>query len=67
MKIRFNFEIKKFRDVTSIEEVKTLCKIAFGTIDLSAIKFWYVDLDNDIVSISSQDDFDEFLSEMQDL
>ena len=67
MKIRFNFEIKKVRDLTNIEEVRAVCKVAFGTIDQSAIKFWYVDSDNDIISISSQDDFNEFLSEMQGL
>ena len=65
MKIRFNFEIKKVRDLTNIEEVRAVCKVAFGTIDQSAIKFWYVDSDNDIISISSQDDFIEFLSEME--
>ena len=65
MKIRYNFEIKKVRDLNDIEEVRALCKVAFGTIDQSAIKFWYVDSDNDIISISSQDDFIEFLSEME--
>ena len=67
MKIRFNFEIKKVRDLTNIEELRALCKAAFGTVDQSAMKFWYVDSDNDIISISSQDDFNEFLAEMQGL
>jgi hypothetical protein len=67
MKIRFNFEIKKVRDMNNIEEVRALCKVAFGTIDQSAMKFWYVDSDNDIISVSSQDDYIEFLTEMQGL
>ena len=33
MKIRFNFEIKKVRDLNNIEDVRALCKVAFGTLD----------------------------------
>ena len=61
MKIRYNFEIKKVRDQKNIEELRAVCKHAFGTLNQSAIKFWYADTDNDIISVSSQDDYVWFL------
>ena len=55
MKIRYKFKIKQVKDLENIEELRADCKLAFGNIDQSKIEFWYLDSDNDMISVSSQD------------
>ena len=68
MKLRYKFEIKKIKDFNSFESLQASSKKAFHEIELvfHTLRYWYFDLDGDIISISSSTDFEQFLEEMKD-
>ena len=68
MKLRYNFEIKKIKDFGSFEDLQQSSKKAFQDIEsiFQSLRYWYFDLDGDIISISNDSDFDQFLEEMKD-
>ena len=68
MKLRYNFEIKKIREFGSVESLKQSSIKAFKDIEpaLEHLRFWYFDLDGDIISISNDSDLEQFLEEMKD-
>ena len=55
MKLRFNLEIKKIKDFNSFEDLQQSSKKAFKDIEsiFETIRYWYFDLDGDIISISN--------------
>ncbi len=64
IKITFRNETKKLRKTTEYSSLQAQAQKSFG--DLSpSFKFYYVDSEQDIISITCQDDLDEALECMQ--
>src|SRR3569833_2747102 len=65
IKLTFRNETKKIRKVQDYEGLVEQARKSFAEIPQN-FKFFYLDSDGDIISISSQDDFEEALECMQD-
>ena len=67
MKLRYCFEIKKVRDVSTFSDLQKGATKAFSHLNLKidTVKFWYNDSDGDVISISSQNDFDQYMEDLQ--
>ena len=63
MKILFNKEIKRISDCTDYETLKEKCKTSFNIKNQDLLKFYYIDSDFDVISVTNTDDLVEALNE----
>jgi hypothetical protein len=61
IKVVYKNETKKFKTPSSYEGLLVQTQKAFGTILPKIFKFFYLDSDNDIISINCQEDLEEAL------
>ena len=66
MKLRYCFEIKKVKDIDSFSQLQKGATKAFSELanEIGAVKFWYKDSDGDVISISCQNDFDQYMEDL---
>ena len=58
MKITFNYETKRFKDFSNYDELVKEASKAFNFVLIKSFKFYYADKENDIISVTSQEDLD---------
>ena len=58
MKITFNYETKRFKDFSNYDELVKEVSKAFNVVLSETFKFYYADKENDIISVTSQEDLD---------
>ena len=63
MKIIYQDDTKRFSGIQDYEQLKSKVANSFGNLKVTAfpesLKFYYVDEDGDVISVSSQGDFEE--------
>ena len=66
IKLRYCLEIKKVRDIRTFGDLQKGATKAFSHLNLKvdSVKFWYNDSDGDVISITSQNDFDQYIEDL---
>lgn len=64
IKISFNGETKRFKMTNSYESLSATAKEVFGQdlVICGPLRFYYLDDENELISVTSQSDFQEALS-----
>ena len=70
MKIIYQDDTKRFSNIQDYEQLKAKVASSFANLKITAfpesLKFYYVDEDGDVISITSQGDFEEAQQVMPD-